>query len=236
MFSELSRFGETMNFWQIAVRIILSVLISAFIGIEREKKNRPAGMRTHVLVCIGSTLISLLEQFAVANVVLLGNTQINVSMGRLTSAVVSGIGFLGAGTIIMSERKILGLTTAASLWCTACLGLMIGAGYIIVALFACAIILIVLRVMQRVIHVKIYKRLEVQFIHREETIPFLRQVFLEMHVTVLEQDFHAETLNEEMNLYTNVYTLTTSGKTNYQDIITRLSEYPNIRAVRTQNV
>ena len=236
MFSELSRFGETMNFWQIAVRIILSVLISAFIGIEREKKNRPAGMRTHVLVCIGSTLISLLEQFAVANVVLLGNTQINVSMGRLTSAVVSGIGFLGAGTIIMSERKILGLTTAASLWCTACLGLMIGAGYIIVALFACAIILIVLRVMQRVIHVKIYKRLEVQFIHRDETIPFLRQVFLEMHVTVLEQDFHAETLNEEMNLYTNVYTLTTSGKTNYQDIITRLSEYPNIRAVRTQNV
>jgi len=232
----LIQFGETLDIGQVALRLSLAVLIGAIIGIEREKKSRPAGMRTHVLVCIGAALISLLEQYYVADVAQLGNPQINVSMGRITSAVVSGIGFLGAGTIIVSDRKIVGLTTAASLWCTACLGLIVGAGHIFMPLFACAIIMIVLRLMQQVIHVNTYKRLEVQFIHRTETMDFFKEMFSEMDIKVLDQNFHAETQSDGQNLYTNIYTITMPGKTAYQEVIARLSEYPNVRSVRTLNV
>lgn len=91
--------------------------------------------------------------------VALGSPQINVSVGRITSSIVSGVGFLGAGTIVIADRKISGLTTAASLWCTACLGLTIGAGFTTMALVACAVVMVVLKLMQRIVHVKHYKML-----------------------------------------------------------------------------
>lgn len=229
-------FGQTLTFWQMLLRIVISVTIGAVIGIDREVKNRPAGMRTHVLVCLGAVLIGLVEQATIANVVLLNAVQINVSVGRLTAAIVSGIGFLGAGTIIISDRKITGLTTAASLWCTACLGLAVGAGFTTMAICGCIVMMVVLKLMQRIVHVHTYKRLEVQFIHRADTLSFLKEVFKQMDVTILDQDFHAETMEDGKSLYTNVYKLTMPGKISYQEIITKLSEYPNIRTVRTRNV
>ena len=158
-----------------------------------------------------------------------------MSLGRITTSVVSGVGFLGAGTIFMSDRKISGLTTAASLWCTACIGLAVGSGYILMAVAAGAIVLVILRLMQRIVHVNTLKRLEVQFIHRTQTLAFLNEYFTNLGVTVLNVDFHAES-RPEGNLYTNLYTLTMPAKTSYVDIIGTLSEYPNIRTVRTRNL
>ena len=148
---------------------------------------------------------------------------------------VSGVGFLGAGTIVLSERHICGLTTAASLWCTACIGLAVGSGYILMAVAAGVIVLVILRLMQRIVHVNTLKRLEVQFIHRTQTLAFLNEYFTNLGVTVLNVDFHAES-RPEGNLYTNLYTLTMPAKTSYVDIIGTLSEYPNIRTVRTRNL
>ena len=124
----LHEFGQPLDLTTLVLRIVVAVLIGAVIGIDREIKNRPAGMRTHVLVCVGAALVSLIEQGYVADVVALGlGSTVNASMGRITSTVVSGVGFLGAGTIFVAEHKISGLTTAASLWCTACIGLAVGA-------------------------------------------------------------------------------------------------------------
>ena len=229
-------FGEPLSVWQVVVRILAAVLMGAIIGVDREKKNRPAGMRTHVLVCLGAALVSLVEQQTVADVVKLGTSHINVSVGRLTAAIVSGVGFLGAGTIIIADRRITGLTTAASLWCAACLGLAAGAGYTTMALIACVTVMLVLRLMQRVVHLNTYKRLEVQFVHRSFTQNDIREIFDKMQVRILDQDFHAETMKDGSNLYTNVYTLTMPGTTRYQDLITTLAEHPNIRTVRTRNV
>ena len=229
-------FGEPLSFWQMLIRIVASVLFGAIIGIEREMKNRPAGMRTHVLVCLGATLIGLVEQQTVAHVVSLGASQVNVSVGRLTAQIVSGVGFLGAGTIIIADRRISGLTTAASLWCAACLGLAVGAGFTTMALVACLVVMIVLKLMQRIVHVNTYKRLEIQFIHRNDTLKYIRETFDRMAVTILDQDFHAENTQDGHNIYTNVYTLSMRGKAQYQDLITVLSEHPNIRTVRTRNV
>ncbi len=229
-------FGEPLTFWQMVLRITAAVVFGTIIGVERETKNRPAGMRTHVLVCLGAALIGLVEQQTIAHVAALGSPHINVSVGRLTAQVVSGVGFLGAGTIIFADRRITGLTTAASLWCAACLGLAVGAGFTTMAMVACLVVMVVLKLMQRIVHVNMYKRLEIQFIHRNETLNYIRETFEQMNVKVLDQDFHSETLKDGQNLYTNVYSLSMRGRNHYQDLITILSEYPNIRTVRTRNV
>ena len=179
--------------------------------------------------------MSLIESQTVADVVALGNASIGVSMGRITTSVVSGVGFLGAGTIFMSDRKISGLTTAASLWCTACIGLAVGSGYILMAVAAGVIVLVILRLMQRIVHVNTLKRLEVQFIHRAQTLAFLNEYFMNLGVKVLDVDFHAES-RPEGNLYTNLYTLSMPAKMSYVDVIGTLSEHPNIRTVRTRNL
>lgn len=231
-----SQFGQPLGMSTLLLRIMAAVFIGAVIGIDREIKNRPAGMRTHVLVCVGAALVSLIEQQSAAAVLALGpGSPINVSIGRITSTVVSGVGFLGAGTIFMSEHKISGLTTAASLWCTACIGLAVGSGFILMAALAGAIVLVVLRMMQRIIHVHTLKRLEVQFIHRQETLAFLSDYFARTGCTILDVNFHAES-RAEGNLYTNLYTLTMPAKINYVDVIETLSEHPNIHRVRTRNL
>ena len=135
----------------------------------------------------------------------------------------------------MSDRKISGLTTAASLWCTACIGLAVGSGYILMAVAAGAIVLVILRLMQRIVHVNTLKRLEVQFIHRAQTLAFLNEYFMNLGVKVLDVDFHAES-RPEGNLYTNLYTLSMPAKMSYVDVIGTLSEHPNIRTVRTRNL
>ncbi len=236
MIFDVVTFGQPLTILQMLIRIFAAVIIGTVIGIDREIKNRPAGMRTHVLVCLGVTLIGLVEQSTIADVAALGLHQINVSAGRLTAAVVSGVGFLGAGTIIIADRRITGLTTAASLWCVACLGLACGAGYITMAMTAFVVVMLVLKLMQRVVHVNTYKRLEVQFIHRQDTQNFIRETFEQRNIKILDQDFHAENLKDGKNLYTNVYTLTIPGKNGYQELIAVLSEHPNIRTVRTRNV
>ena len=225
-FDGFTTLGQPLSMAAVLMRICVAVVIGAVIGIDREIKNRPAGMRTHVLVCVGAALVSLIECHAVADAVALGSAAVGVSLGRITTSVVSGVGFLGAGTIFMSDRKISGLTTAASLWCTACIGLAVGSGYIL---------MVILRLMQHIVHVNTLKRLEVQFIHRAQTLAFLNEYFMNLGVKVLDVDFHAES-RPEGNLYTNLYTLSMPAKMSYVDVIGTLSEHPNIRTVRTRNL
>ncbi len=115
-----------MSWWEQGLRLLLAVFIGCVIGIERERKNRPAGMRTHVLVCVGASIIAIMESLMIADTITLNmnnaSTGIAISYGRISAQVISGIGFLGAGTIFISQKKIAGLTTAASLWNVACLG------------------------------------------------------------------------------------------------------------------
>lgn len=208
---EVSAFGESLTYMDIIIRILTAVFVAGIIGIDRETKNRPAGMRTHILVCVGAMLISMVEQETVSRVIQLNSSAVNISMGRITSTVVSGVGFLGAGTIVLSNRKVSGLTTAASLWCIACIGIAIGAGYIAMALTAGVLILFTLNILQRIIHINTIKKLEVQFVHRAETLAFLQEYFAKLGVNILDVDFHAET-RADGNIYTNLYTLSLKGK------------------------
>lgn len=230
-----------MTWYEIGFRLLLAVVIGCVIGIEREKKNRPAGMRTHVLVCVGAAIIATVESLMIADTINLnfssnaGDTGVAVSYGRLSAQVISGIGFLGAGTIFISQKKIAGLTTAASLWNAACLGLAIGMGYYVIAVAGCAIVMVTLTLLQRVVHVNAVKHVEIKFIHRVETIAFINDYFQSIGVHILDVDFHVENKGK-YNLYTNIYTLDMPSNTSYKDIVNKLSEYANIQGIRTRNV
>ncbi|MFB4170098.1 MgtC/SapB family protein [Virgibacillus sp. JSM 102003] len=132
-------FGE--NFLIIMVRVLIALLLSGLIGFERELKNHSAGFRTHILVGVGSCLMMLLSLYGFEEFI--GEyDNIRFDPARIPSYVISGIGFLGAGTIIVNGMTIRGLTTAASIWAVAGLGLVVGAGMYAPALFTTLIILL----------------------------------------------------------------------------------------------
>lgn len=142
-------------------RLILAALIGGLIGIEREVHNRPAGLRTHVLVTLGSALIMLISIDGFFN---LPGNRISGDPARLASQVVSGIGFLGAGTIMRNGTNINGLTTAASLWVSAGIGLAIGAGYYLGAIITAVIVLLTLMtlgILEKKILTKKYKTVNI---------------------------------------------------------------------------
>lgn len=121
----------------ITVRLVVALICGGIIGIERERKRRPAGFRTHILICIGAAMTTLTSQYIAFE--LNGVTD----LARLGAQVIAGVGFIGAGTIIVTKRKnVKGLTTAAGLWASAIVGLCAGAGFIEGALLTTVIIIV----------------------------------------------------------------------------------------------
>lgn len=134
MISQLDYFRE-LNITSVLLRLVLAMVFGGLIGIERGKKGRAAGFRTYMLVCIGATLSGILSQYIY---VMLGTKWAEIAsvysrstdISRIGSQVIGGVGFLGAGTIMFTDKKeIKGLTTAAGLWASACVGIAIGAGF-----------------------------------------------------------------------------------------------------------
>ena len=134
-----------LSFGVVILRLLTAALLGSFVGIERENKKRAAGLRTHVLVCLGSALVMVLSEYLFN--AYRGLT--NVDPARLGAQVISGIGFLGAGTIIKQGVSVKGLTTAASLWATACIGLAAGAGFYTAAVVAAVIVFVTLRTLSK---------------------------------------------------------------------------------------
>jgi putative Mg2+ transporter-C (MgtC) family protein len=131
--------------WKIVLlRLSLALFCGGLIGLDREKAHRPAGLRTNILVCIGSALAMLTGEFLFTEF-----NVANLDPTRIGAQVISGIGFLGAGTIIMKKGSVYGLTTAASLWAVACTGLAIGAGFYWGALFITILIYFTLLVLRK---------------------------------------------------------------------------------------
>lgn len=126
-----------LNLVSIILRLLLAMVLSGTIGLERGKQGRAAGMRTHIFVCLGATLTTMIGFYAATILDSVGDPL------RVAAQVISGIGFLGVGTILIKGRfQITGLTTAAGLWCAAAIGIALGAGFYEGALitFACSVL------------------------------------------------------------------------------------------------
>ena len=122
-----------MDYTEIFLRLVLAVVFGGLIGLEREIVHRPAGIRTHMLVSLGSALF-----------VLLALESIPEGIDKIIAGIATGIGFLGAGTIFKSKIEVHGLTTAASIWAVAGIGIAIGLGYYLMTIIAVVLVLIVL--------------------------------------------------------------------------------------------
>lgn len=138
----------TIEYFDIFLRLSLAVLLGGLIGFEREWHNHPAGFRTHILVSIGSTLMMLISIYGFSDFVLYGD--INFDPSRIAAQVVTGIGFLGAGTILRQGYNVTGLTTAASLWVVAGIGLAVGAGFYFGAILTTFFVLISLAALAKI--------------------------------------------------------------------------------------
>lgn len=136
-FSEILDFLQQLNPVTATIRVVLAVILGGFIGLERGHHGRAAGLRTHILVCLGAAVCTLVGLYT-GSVLGFNNDPL-----RVCAQVVSGIGFLGVGTIMVrNSERVTGLTTAAGLWATACIGLAVGVGFYIVALVSFAAIMI----------------------------------------------------------------------------------------------
>ncbi len=122
-------------------RILLSILLGGIVGFEREVTKKPAGVRTHMLVCMGSCLFTISSFYLIPSP---EHALTTADMTRIAAAIVAGIGFIGAGSIIARRERVKGLTTAASLWVVAAVGLMVGIGEYVISSIAAVLAFIIL--------------------------------------------------------------------------------------------
>lgn len=226
---------------EIVIRLSMALAMGGIIGTEREYKNRPAGLRTHMLVCLGATIIALTQVEIAAESLQQARefpellSAIRSDQTRLIAQIVSGVGFLGAGTIIVSNRSIKGLTTAASIWTVAGLGIAIGMGYYLVAICSFVGIILSLTVINRVIRVNTLKKMEIRYVHRSETKEFILNYFYENGIKVETLDFDVEFF-EDHRVYSNVYTVDLPRKMTYSQVMEDLSRYKNITKIRIVDI
>jgi putative Mg2+ transporter-C (MgtC) family protein len=128
--------------WQLVLRLLIAAVLGSVVGADRERLVWAAGLRTHMLVCVGACLFMIVSAFGFSDI--LGTKNVILDPSRIAAQVVSGIGFLGAGSILLRGDVIRGLTTAASLWSVAAIGLAVGGGLYIEAVAATVVIMIIL--------------------------------------------------------------------------------------------
>lgn len=142
---------QELNVVTALARLLLAMLLGGLLGTEREYRHRPAGLRTYMIVCVASALVMLTGEFIFTRYDTGDPT-------RLAAQVISGIGFLGAGTIVVTSRQVTGLTTAAGLWASACIGLAAGAGYYLGAILCGVLVIVIMTVFHFIGHSKLFTR------------------------------------------------------------------------------
>ena len=183
-----------VTYLAVALRIVTAVIIGGILGLERGMKHRPAGLRTYMLVCTGACIVMVTNQY-IFQVFGMGDPV------RMGAQVVSGIGFLGAGTIIVTRRnQIKGLTTAAGLWASACVGLALGIGFYEAAIMGALAVFSVITLLQKMDNKMHRKSRQVEtYIELEEGISlgdFLRGVrSLDLEVSDVQREHSDETEN-----------------------------------------
>lgn len=194
--------------WHILLRLLLAMLLGGLVGLERERSNHAAGLRTHILVCLGSALIMMLSIYGFKDFA--NELNVRIDPARLATAVITGVGFLGAGTILFTGKSITGLTTAASIWVVAAIGLATGAGFFFASIVSTVLVLLNLWVFNK-LELRYIRgnKLHVVTLHTLSEPGFLEQVssFMEQEkikirkITVNEQDLaYAEMISVERKI------------------------------------
>ncbi len=230
-----------MAIYEIAIRLMLAVIIGGAIGYERETSNRPAGFRTHMLVAIGAAIVSLIQVQMVNESItfLQGNEVIanamKIDMGRMGAQVISGIGFLGAGTIIHEKGSVKGLTSAASLWVVGCLGLAIGLGYYTVSILgtiAVVLILVALKKFEkRFISSNGLIKIYVEYKNKNQMIYFMEEYLNSIGVGIKSLEFAISDINNAIknkNIDSCLFIIRIPKFFDINDLLLKCAENENI--------
>lgn len=188
--------------WTILFRLVIAGILSGAIGFEREFHGRAAGFRTHILLCIGSTLIMLTSMHMFD----LYASKAPVDPSRIAAGVITGIGFLGAGTIMHSRSVVRGLTTAASLWVVAGIGLAVGSGFFYGAVITTLLTMVALMVFSRLERSMIrkdwYKTLVIETTDGMEQLKAIREAFMECRSEIT--DFEVDKSSDQSHMVLKV--------------------------------
>ncbi len=192
------------DYIDIIVRLLLAAVLSGLIGIERESRQQPAGLRTHVLVGTGSCLMMILSVTGFDPILNMDNDAIRFDPGRIPSYVISGIGFLGAGTIIVQRGSVRGLTTAASIWVAAGIGLVVGIDMYFVAILTTVIVLTTLHLMEKLerkyLAIGNQKIVTVIAEDQKDSFAIISKIFEECELEILEFEIDNEEVYTEKNM------------------------------------
>ena len=226
----------SLTFWDLLLRLFVASLCGGLIGIERGRKRRAAGFRTHMLICMGASLTMVLNTYL--SVMLTGgmwtidsSIPMQTDVSRLGAQVINGIGFIGAGTIIVTGRQqVKGMTTAAGLWASACMGLAIGAGFYAAAIIGCGAIILTVVVFSKLESFILSRsrnlNLYVEFEHTDDLSGIIERI--------KGQDiriFDVELTKAKGDSYPNaIFSLQLSKKMPHTTVMTAIAE---IEAVRT---
>ena len=157
MFFELSpmfKYFTAMDFLDIGLRIVLSAVCGAMIGLERERRYKNAGLRTHVIVAISAAILMIVSKYGFLDIASMPDARLTSDGGRIAAGVIQSIGFLGAGVIFVRKESIIGLTTAAGLWATVGIGLCFGSGMYFLGISA-TLLLVLVNIILRIHHKRI---------------------------------------------------------------------------------
>lgn len=225
----------------VALRLILVTVLSAIIGFEREVNNANAGLKTHMIVGVGATIVALIsEQIEFETIERVIQMQdiagaFRVDPSRLIAQVVSGIGFLGAGTIIVTKRHVSGLTTAASIWAVASLGLAVGMGFLNIALPGFAILFLILFVTRRIQSHAFAEKLHIKYVGGNDTLEDIENVFKRMGVEYSQVKYDVNMFGNE-KVYTTVFNIQGKFRFSFNDFVSQLSKMNTIVSVQTTNL
>ena len=184
----------------IIMRLLIALIVGGLTGLERERSHQFAGFRTHILVSVGScitsiTSLSLFFQY---------NSYSNIDPARLSAQVLSGVGFLGAGAILKTSNGIRGLTTAAGIWATACIGIAVGYGYYILAISAWLFVMVTLYILKN-IDKMIFKKKQTIFNIKTDNIEIISSIyemFQRSQISVKNIEINSNINNIKINLLT----------------------------------
>ncbi len=180
-------FGDP-EYFEMALRLFAALVVGGLIGLERTYRGRPAGFRTHALVCLSTSLLMLITVYETRWFPDITQGRISLDPTRMAQGIMTGIGFLGAGTIMKEGSSVRGLTTAASLWITAAIGILVGIGFFFPALFATVLTLVTLSLFRWVedrIPAQFYAHLILRFaLHAAMPEPEMRRMLKEHGFTM----------------------------------------------------
>lgn len=214
---------------EILLRIFMACICGLLLGLERTKHQKAAGVRTYVIVALGAVIFTIISKYGFLDV--LGNDGVRVDVSRVACNIVTGVGFLGAGTIFVRGDRIQGLTTSAGIWVIAAIGMAIGSGMYVIGAIATVLVLVVQTILQNIFEKrfvsKIPGKVSVSMIDKVSALETVTQLFEEQEIEIYNCNMKRS--KEHMISYT--FQVQMPENLNTIELVNQISDIPGVKTI-----